>query len=275
MEAHAIKLIEARYRFIPTPCYSSEGLESLDSRVINLFSVLSQEAAQLVKRHDCSRVLLTSTTFPLFVDEAFIRRVRALNLYRDVGLPPPELFITAYECAGWGYMLRYVENSKHGVERIILQIADPNLLSVEQWKWASQWGKSGFGVASLVLEIPEQSSAFRVKESKKDIALAALVREVKEFAAEYLPSAVALPFFPENTRNLVRSGLKGFPLFPDRYDEYGHCFGSDPWISVMRDHEAQNSDRIALVSLALSGYMTFGLLDVRDALWTSESYAQK
>ena len=68
---------------------------------------------------------------------------------------------------------------------------------------------------------------------------------------------LALPFFPENIRQIFTRMLGGFQQLPDLHDRWGHCFGSDPWLSIINQGIAEGfrePTKILACSIALNGY---------------------
>ncbi|WP_404364294.1 hypothetical protein [Marinobacter sp.] len=182
---------------------------------------------------------------------------------------PPATFLNGYECAGWGYILRYLEQLG-GTRRVLISIVDVNIYDYEYWKHNSNWGHSGFGIGTLLLELgegPEQAvdvCAFNSANPVADFAMA--IR--RRLTAEKTRLA-ALPFFPEATQPLFDRTLGTFTRLPDRHSQWGHCFGSDPWLSLILSREklqTANSDTGVLVcSLAFSGYYALARITVPPA----------
>jgi hypothetical protein len=64
----------------------------------------------------------------------------------------PSLFVTGYECANWGYLLRYFRTPAVR-QRILVLILDVNLPYLEASKYNQAWEKSGFGLGILDLSL--------------------------------------------------------------------------------------------------------------------------
>src|SRR5579864_4069543 len=58
---------------------------------------------------------------------------------------PPENFVTAYECASWGYVLRYAKTCVLPGPYVAITILDHNIFDLSYWSGSRMWGKSGFG----------------------------------------------------------------------------------------------------------------------------------
>lgn len=262
-EIGRIRLIDGRYTRLPPLWPQGDTLPPLRERVVRFFEFLAAEYRSLQSVDSCDRIMVTSTTFPFVSDEAFIRQCGGLHAYAAHTGRTPEVFTTAYECTGWGYLLRHLASQRapDRATRVALQIADINMFEVARWNRSSLWGHSGFGVSSLVLEVGAGDLTLVLRQGRKDLALNGLVREVKAFAAEHRPHAVALPFFPDETAQLVRPPLSNTNLLPNLHANFGHCFGSDPWIALLQNQQIYRGSAVALVSLALSGYLAIGLIE--------------
>lgn len=266
-----MRLVCGRYTPLPALWPHADCLPPLRERVISLFGFLATEYQAIAAAWQCDRYVVTSTTFPFVADEAFIRQSGALNALKQFAGRAPEVLTTAYECAGWGYSLRYVASQCNGVSlRVALQIVDINVFEVARWNRSDLWGSSGFGVTTLVLELGPADSTLTLRQLRKTLALNGLVREVKAFVATHHPDAVALPFFPPDTAQLVRPPLADVPLLANMHGDFGHCFGSDPWIAVLRSQHQWRGASVAVVSLALNGYLAVGLVETGVATTASE-----
>jgi hypothetical protein len=171
-------------------------------------------------------------------------------------------FTHAYECACWGYCLKYHFENKREQKFFVISIIDVNSMEMQYWSSNEQWGKSGFGITTLFFEISEDDDSRDVLHvgvatgGNNIIAFASVAKQVvKNFSA----SKLSLPFFPDSMSVPVRRSLKGVELLSDLHHTYGHAFGSDPWISFIKEHEDVDlSDkRIVFGSLALRGYYCF------------------
>jgi hypothetical protein len=168
----------------------------------------------------------------------------------------PTMLVTGYECASWGYVLRYLQHSREA-RTILMVIMDVNLPYLSQFDYNPAWGKSGFGVAILRLRIePDYSDHLLVSHTTSENGLFEFVRAVKSFADQHPRLRVALPFFPKATQPAVSRPF-GARALPDLHDEYGHCFGSDPWLSIIRtraDSPGSVGPEVLAASFALAGY---------------------
>lgn len=182
------------------------------------------------------------------------------------GSTVPCSFTHAYECACWGYCLNYHLAHKKDEKLFVISIMDVNSMEMSYWTENTQWGKSGFGIMTLCFaigdeEIPHGLHTGMAAGGNNIIAFASVAKQV---VREFKATTLSLPFFPDNMSIPVRRSLKGVELLTERHADYGHAFGSDPWISFIRDHaEADRSgQRITFGSLALRGYYCFADVDI-------------
>jgi hypothetical protein len=66
---------------------------------------------------------------------------------------------------------------------------------------------------------------------------------------------LAQPFFPSHVTELFYRLLPGTDHLPDLHPRFGHCFGADPWLSILTDapNSAPGQGYLA-ASVALNGY---------------------
>ncbi|NVK38337.1 MAG: hypothetical protein HWE18_10455 [Gammaproteobacteria bacterium] len=162
-----------------------------------------------------------------------------------------DLFINAYECASWGYALRHAQQCFPESKAIILSILDANLGGYSFWDQHPHWGKSGYGVCTLYIKLGNQKS-LQVANQVSSNPMAEFSINLKRMSKRFGCKNIVLPFFPESTRDLSHKLFSGYTLFPDLHDEFGHCFGSDPWLSIIKN--GTKGERYILGSLAFSGY---------------------
>ena len=173
----------------------------------------------------------------------------------------PRSFTHAYECACWGYCLNYHLVHKQGEKSLVISILDVNSMEMSYWTSNSQWGRSGFGITTLYFEVTDEEAGkvLHTGMASGGNNIIAFASVAKRVVRDFHASTLSLPFFPDNMSIPVRRSLKGIELLTERHADYGHAFGSDPWISFIRDHgDADRSgQRIVFGSLALRGYYCF------------------
>jgi hypothetical protein len=180
------------------------------------------------------------------------------------------IYVSAYECAGWGYILRHIFHHV-GPSRVLLIIADIDIQNSEFWKDNPSWGRSGFGITALSLELGT-NPCIETRSIEKDVAFASYASFVRQLSTKMDIEKISAPFFRPQTWKLLEGKESTPRLFPNLYHEFGHSFGSDPWLGLIRAMETapellSNEVSIGVSSFALNGYYTAAKIYVaKDAL---------
>ncbi|MDP9045900.1 MAG: hypothetical protein M3O01_13945 [Pseudomonadota bacterium] len=217
--------------------------------------------------------VITSTVLsPLLFDSGPLAEAFRGDLARSLGRPL-DWMTCAYECAGWGYVLRdqCAQAAESGrCRRLLLQVLDVDIHRLSFWLHNARWGPSGFGIATAVIDIgPGDEPAggalpVQVGAATPGHAMTQLARALRQFCRTRPGVLVALPFFPASQRQALVRAIDAH-IAPDGHDQYGHCFGSDPWISMLlglADPARPSPERIVISSLALNGYRAIAELNV-------------
>jgi hypothetical protein len=209
---------------------------------------------------------LCSTIMDSVFSAAAMDAVRSLG---DDYAVVPQSFTHAYECACWGYCMQYHVEHKREQASFAISIMDVNSMEMSYWSSNEQWGKSGFGITTLFFEVDGEGEGDPSKSLHTGVAaggnnIIAFASVAKQVVKNFQASRLSLPFFPENMSVPVRRALKGVELLTECHSAYGHAFGSDPWISFIRDHAQSDlaGQRIVFGSLALRGYYCFADIDI-------------
>jgi hypothetical protein len=176
---------------------------------------------------------------------------------------PPSIFVNAYECASWGYALRLLNRFYPKDSYVLLSILDLNVDNLSFWNASEHWGESGFGVMTLLIKIGE-AGALKVAEACSTNPMADFCMNIKRKIKIDASDILSMPFFPKATRKLNDRILAKFNRLPDLNDELGHCFGSDPWISVIKQSEELLGRKVLISSLAYSGYWSLLSLNINE-----------
>jgi hypothetical protein len=168
----------------------------------------------------------------------------------------PKFFLSAYECAGWGYSLRHWTRNFPGSQYFMVTILDANLYDFEFWVYNSNWEKSGFGCTTLLFEkTGSVSEELVVGSVRGNNALMEFALAVSRAARRNAESVVALPFFPQRVFETLSKSLTSVKLLPNWHAEWGHCFGSDPWLAILKSwSDGERKSSFLACSLALNGY---------------------
>lgn len=193
----------------------------------------------------------------------------AVNTFKQEMVYPPTLFVNAYECAGWGYALRLLSRYYKKNSYVLLSILDLNLEQLSFWDESDAWGNSGFGVSTMLFKIGD-AGAIKVAKSVSNNPMADFCMNIKRQGKIINTNILATPFFPQKTQKLNDRILSSFDRLDDRHVEMGHCFGSDPWISMIKTGLKLKGKSMLASSLAYSGYWCVLGLDVDEG--TSFNY---
>ncbi|MFE8073096.1 hypothetical protein QQM79_18700 [Marinobacteraceae bacterium S3BR75-40.1] len=180
----------------------------------------------------------------------------------------PAAFTNAYECAGWGYLLRYLAKTRPSQRHCLITVFDVNLFNMSYWLENPNWEQSGFGILTLLFERPDGDLPLQTGFGKTHNPVAEFAIAVRNELKREPASAVALPFFPEGVRALFERTLKNEPRLPDLHPEWGHCFGSDPWLSLIHHRKSGKiqDEPVLCCSLALNGYYSLArVVTAKDA----------
>ncbi len=179
----------------------------------------------------------------------------------------PEIcFTNAYECACWGYCMRHHYQHKRGDRYFAISIVDVNSMEMKYWDFNDHWGKSGFGITTLFFENMEGDPdcypiyTGMASGGNNIISFASFAKTVARITKS---DTISLPFFPANMSIPIRRSLKMVDQLTCYHTEFGHAFGSDPWISFIKDicNQRQLPETILFGSLALRGYYCFAVIE--------------
>ncbi len=186
-------------------------------------------------------------------------------------LPKFDNFVSAYECGAWGYCLRYANQVLTSGDLIIIHILDINIFDFEYWKNNINWGKSGFGLATILLRF-SKSNHLECHLAKSYSGYGEFCLDLRRINAAMPDHIIVPPFFPEDIASMYTRLLPADIRTKNLSSDYGHCFGSDPWISLITETKEKNQicfNRPYLAtSVALNGYWTFAEVELeKDGLY--------
>ena len=224
-----------------------------------------------VSAHDITRHFLCSTMVELPMTTGKISWQQISEKMRKAGAQYPDTFVNAYECASWGYSLRHYLKHQHRTGKsdassrfLMVSIIDANVYNLEFWRYNEHWEHSGFGITTLLLEVTgELTDELTIMSAATHNSMAEFATVVRRTATKKTHSTLAMPFFPENIQTMFTNLLGGKSRLPDLHADWGHCFGSDPWLSILThalDNPINAPTSFLACSLALNGY--FALAEV-------------
>lgn len=169
----------------------------------------------------------------------------------------PHTLVNGYECASWGYCLRHGLRHHANEGPLVISIVDLNLLNLTFWQENPNWGASGFGMATLVFDPPSACAATAVQagHARTHNMIAEFALAMRKAVAANPEVRLAKPFFPDSITQIFLRQLPHASHLPDEHPTLGHCFGADPWISIIRDAGTPpSSNNYLAASAALNGY---------------------
>lgn len=175
----------------------------------------------------------------------------------------PETFLNAYECASWGFALRYAMRLLPPGARVVVAIVDVNVLDLEYWKANPNWGTSGFGIGAVVFRLSGED-ALHCAFARTASGYGEFCLDLRRAMAESAGTVALAPWFPAPIAAMYDRLVDRARLLPNRNDVWGHSFGCDPWIGLIEHVTGAYPDappapdaRYLATSIALSGYWAF------------------
>ncbi|WP_438464459.1 hypothetical protein [Marinomonas sp. PE14-40] len=251
------------YQQRPSIEASFEWLSGLiHTQTEQVLAKLSEEERSQIDRH-----FLCSTMVEMPFTTGDIAWSDVAEKLTALGPNNPDTYINAYECASWGYSLRhYLTYAKAEKKRFLLvSILDANLYDLTFWRYNENWHESGFGITTVLLEVTgEVSNELITQCALTHNSMAEFATVVRRTVTGRDNVCLALPFFPEHIQEMFNKLLAKQWRLPDLHHNWGHCFGSDPWLSILC-HSLENppleEQKYMAASLALNGY--FAMAEVR------------
>jgi hypothetical protein len=216
-----------------------------------------------VSQQQINRHFLCSTMIELPFTTGAIQWQTVAKMFENYGKHQPSTFVNAYECASWGFSLRHYLTQGES-KYLLVSILDANFYEFEFWRYNQHWENSGFGMATILLEINgDLSDELLIGSTTTHNSMAEFATIVRRTAAKKNTVTLAMPFFPINIREMFTKLLAGQSQLPDLHDDWGHCFGSDPWLSLLHhglNNKIQSPTPFMVCSYALNGY--YAIADV-------------
>lgn len=256
-----LTLEAALYRHVgPIP---SEG-RRISTRVANTVGeLLGREIASAtadIKPSEVALNLCVSTMMDLPFATGWLSWediVRAASAYTK---HPPQNFTASYECAGWGFALDYARRRCWPDSIIILTVMDLNLFDISFWRHNEAWGRSGFGISTVVFRVPKQANyPIEVGVAKSNYCMGEFCAALRKWMIRSPSKYANVPFLPQSMIGIYTHFLPEHRILPNLHTQYGHCFGSDTWLSYITSAiegliEPENS--YTATSASLRGYWT-------------------
>jgi len=259
MKGLAIKSIDVRQ----TRHLRGVGAETFVEDLTAQLSALTEQLMQRSPGTEFAHYLCSSTFDIVCSGSWFEPKNLCHELTQETGITTS--YSNAMQCASWGSLLYQHLNHKPFCRDVILSIMDANPLDMRFWDENQSWGNTSHRLTQIHVHIPESvdvsrpSSILELTRCNPDVILYEYSAEIQRVAHRFNEHTICLPYFESKMRKGLKRTLRDFPHVPDQYEQYGHVCGSDPWISVVTDHQkgaAQNKQYL-LSSLASHGYVCF------------------
>lgn len=257
-----------------TPFAADTNAADIETAKVQMRTVLAAHTAAIGTAgqhsyHDAGHHYVCST----MMDSVFSAAAISTDDLLDNAVP--HSFTHAYECACWGYCLRYHMQFKPSQRWVVISILDVNAMAMAYWTQNEQWGKSGFGITTLCFELvttpdavdhndavmasPASSVPMQTGMASGGNNIISFASMAKQATRDLQRQRLSLPFFPDSMSIPVRRSLKDLHVLTERHAHYGHAFGSDPWLAFICDQQQTDLGTAPLVfgSLALRGYYCF------------------
>lgn len=177
-------------------------------------------------------------------------------------LPPFDNLITGYECASWGFCLRYAFKELNPGDKIAISILDINVMNINYWHSNPNWGNSGFGLATIVLTLGADNQV-ECHIAKSINAFGEFCLDLRRVSREQTDVVLVPPYFPTEIAAMYAKIVPQEQRTENLVDDWGHCFGADPWVGLIEEvarGKAWQDTTYFATSVALNGYWTYAKL---------------
>jgi hypothetical protein len=206
------------------------------ARVGELLGRHIERATKDLAPDDVSLNLCVSTMIDLPFACGWLNWQNVVRAAARVTRHPPRNFTASYECAGWGFVLDYARRRARPGSRIIVTIADLNLLDLSFWREDANWGMSGYGVSTVIFKVPDSGKfPLRAKVAQSTYGMGEFCVDLSGWMTRSSAQYANVPFLPDKIAQIYGRFLDPQRLLPNLHDRFGHCFGSDTWVSYV-DH---------------------------------------
>jgi len=220
----------------------------------------------LAQQSQVERHFLCSTMIELPFTTGDISWKSVSEMLEKHGNHQADTFINAYECASWGYSLRhYLQHNKQS-KFLLVSIIDANIFDLEFWRYNEHWHESGFGITTVLIEVNGKVTNEVITQcANTHNSMAEFATVIRRHATGLSDTTLAMPFFPDNIVQMFDKLLANQIRLDDLHAQWGHCFGADPWLSILthcRDNPVLENQQYLACSLALNGYFAMANVTV-------------
>jgi hypothetical protein len=214
-----------------------------------------------------SSILGPNFTSSTLAVERFVRAVEEHSGHRPRGI------INAYQCAGWGFGLRHLMRHT-AVRRVAMLLVDVDLHRLDWLLEHPVVGRSGFGITTLLFELPAEAQPPECGGPFANSAYSELLIALrKRNAGREAAMPTFIPFSRSPLYATAQRVVGEEALTPNFYAQWGHCFGADPWIGLVRwldvgvgGARAATGCRVLAGAVGFAGYYTLSEIDLPPAM---------
>lgn len=249
---------------------SAEGAGPVSQKLGALLADQLAQASEGIDRSKIRRNFVVSTMLDLPFTSGWLKWPEIAQAARAASpedLPDFDNFVSSYECASWGYCLRYAAQELEPGEMVAISVLDINILNLSYWEGNSNWGKSGFGLATIVLTLDEETG-ITCNIAKSINAFGEFCLDMRSRAQTETDSLLVPPFFPHDIASMYTKLVPEERRTQNLTDTWGHCFGSDPWVGLIEEVRAGGDwagQTYTATSVALNGYWVLARLRLNPA----------
>lgn len=225
--------------------------------------LIGAEIVQTMAEHDNPQVdfvMCVSTIMDMPFVSGYLRWESIAERIATHTSVVPQNFTASYECAGWGFALDYARRRLPKGGRVLIVVADLNVLDISFWRENENWGQSGFGISTVLVTLPPSDAlALTVGVAKSDQGMGEFCANLRKWLRSSEGAVTNVPFLPEDMAGLYSHFLPADRVMRNLHADWGHCFGSDTWISFIDAYQRKEivpGCTYCATSASLRGYWT-------------------
>jgi hypothetical protein len=255
-----LELSAALYRKTDAwPSFAAGGPQAVAGALGELLSSQMQAACSGIDPEQVGMNFVVSTMLDLPFTSGWIDWEMIRPHTQRPHTPAFDSFVSAYECASWGYCLRYAKRFLMPDQYVAISVLDLNVFDLSYWHANPNWGNSGFGLATLLFRLSGEDRV-ECHIAKSINGFGEFCLDMRRCSQEDAGLTLIPPFFPHNIAAMYTKLIAEDRRLPNLTEEHGHCFGSDPWLALIQRYGAGligADERFLAASVALNGYWCF------------------
>jgi hypothetical protein len=236
--------------------------ETLDEQIALSGRLAGRQLAETQARtgFEAEALVVTSTVITAAITMSADGQARFFDAIETGCGLRPQAIVNAYMCTGWGYALRHFLRHTDA-KRVAVAIVDLDPHNLAWQRRHPVIGASGFGVTTLLLTLPQDRSREpRCSGPHAHSAFNDFVMALKLHQSRHGAQPTFIPFTQGALAATAERVLAKGQLGPNRNEEYGHCFGADPWIGLIewaRSQPSPSARSVLVGGIAFNGYYSF------------------